>query len=291
MNRFNLLFTLLIGVLFVALMFFADRPITPEADLVEQWYDALCNPTANQSMLYLYTWRGGETDAELQTVIDAYRAANDFTNGCTAIENHNVIYFQSIPPELTATVDRIKFVAVDVFAPDQSHDFNHVLSIRFGVHVLFYKNGTVKILPHFMPDSPLGLYQGREPIALYNNDGLLMGTVELTGPLISMPQNDIVRYGIPLLFSPVRALGMTWVRIYADGIQVEAERFANVLRDALQPSFLPAFIENLSANQDKKGIIWFTLPNKGQAPDVRISIDMYQTLWDMPGIPMTLKVQ
>ncbi len=292
MNRLNLLLTLIIGVIFVTLMFFAGQSVTPEADLVQRWYDALCNPKTNQAMLYTFTRRGRESqsDTQFQAIIDAYRAANGFTNGCTAVENHNIIYFQSIPPELSTTVDWIKFVAVNVFAPDQPHDFNHVLSMRFGVHVLFYKNGVVKILPHFMPDSPLGLIQRRDLIALHNNDGLLMGWVQQTGDLIQIPQSDIVRYGIPLQFSPVRALGMTWVRVYADGIQVEAERFANVLPDALQAAFLPAFIENLPANQVKQGIIWFTLPNTGQPADVRISVDAYQTLWDMPAVPIMIKV-
>ncbi len=292
MNRLNVLLTLIIGVIFVVLMFFAGQPVTSEASLAQRWYDTLCNPKANQALLYTFTRRGRESqsDTQFQSIVDAYRVANGFTNGCTAVENHNIIYFQSIPPELSTTVERIKFVAFNVFASDQPHDFNHVLSIRFGVHVLFYKNGSIKIIPNFIPDSPFGLYQGREPIALYNNDGLLMGWLQLTGDLIQIPQNDIVRYGIPLQVSPVRALGMTWVRVYADGIQVEAERFANVLPDAMQASFLPAFIENLIPNQVKQGIIWFTLPNIGQPNDVRISVDAYQTLWDMPRVPIMLKV-
>ncbi|MBI1280843.1 MAG: hypothetical protein GC179_22150 [Anaerolineaceae bacterium] len=291
MNRLNMFFTLLLSVIFVALMFFAGQPITKEADLVQQWYDTLCNPAANQSLLYIYTQRGSQTDAQLQTIIDAYRAANEFTNGCTAIENPNVIYFQPVPPELSTTVDRIKFVAVNVFAPDQTHDFNHVLSVRFGVHVLFYKNGTVKILPHFMPDSPLERYQGRTPVALYNNDGLLMGSVQLTGDLIQIPQADIVRYGVPLQFSPVHAWGSGWIRIYADDIEVSAERYADVLPAALQASFLPEFLENLPAHKETQGVVWFTLPNTGHPVDIHITVSAYQTLWDMPALPSVIKVQ
>ncbi len=291
MNRFNWVFTLVIGIIFVLLMFFAGQPITPEADLVQRWYDTLCNPAANQLLLYAFTWRGSESDTEFQTIIDAFRANYGYTNGCTAVENHNIIYFQSIPPELASAVDQIKFVAFNVFAPDQPHDLNHVLSIRAGVHVLFYNDGAIKILPHFIPDSPLGLYQGLEPVTLYNNDGLLMGQVYRTGDLIQIPQNDVVRYGIPLQFSTVHNLGMIWIRIYADGIQVEAERFANVLPDAFQDSFLPAYIENLAADKVVKGVIWFPLPNTGQPADVRISVDMYQTIWDMPGLPIIIKVQ
>jgi len=290
MNRLNALLTLVIAVIFVLLMFFAGQPITPEADLVNQWYAAICNPQANQSVLYDLTWRGYESDAQLQAIIDAFRSTNGFSDGCTAIENHNFIYFQSIPSELANAVDWIKFVSVNVYRPDQPHQPNHVYSIEFGVHVLFYKNGVVKILPHFIPDSPLGLQQGPSPITLYNNDGLLMGQVQLTGELIQIPHDDLVRYGIPLQFSPVRAWGRAWVRIYVDGIQVTLERFKDILPVDQQPAFLPAFIENWPANKIQQGSVWFSLPNTAHPSDVRLSVDAYQTLWDMPGVPIMLKV-
>ncbi|MBA3869189.1 MAG: hypothetical protein H0X30_08545 [Anaerolineae bacterium] len=291
MKHLNVMLTLVVVVLFVSLMRFAGQPITPEADLVQQWYDELCRPTADQSLLHELTWRGDESDTQLQAIFDAYRSANDFSNGCTAVENHNIIYFQSIPPELASTIERIKFVAVNVYQPDKENIPNHVISVQFGVHVLFYKTGVVKILPQFMPDSPLGLHQGLAPVTLYNNDGLLMGQVQLNGALIQIPQNDLVRYGIPIQLSTARAWGRCWVRIYADGIEVATERFADILPTDQQAAFLPASIENFPANDLTQGVVWFSLPNTIHPTDVRISVDAYQTLWDLRALPATLKVQ
>jgi hypothetical protein len=291
MNRLNALLTLFVGIIFVLLMYFDGQPITSEADLVQLWYDTLCHPDDNQSLLYELTWRDDQSDDQLQAIIDAYRAANGFKNGCVAVENHNIIYFQSIPPELESTVERIKFVAVNVYAPDKPAEPNHVYSVQFGVHVLFYKTGAVKILPEFIPDSPLGLHKGLTPVTLYNNDGLLMGQVQLTGELIQIPQRDLVRYGIQLQLSTERTWGRCWIRIYADSIEVAPERFADVLPVYLQASFSPASIENLPANKVTKGIVWFSLPNPAHVTDVRVSIDAYQTLWDLRAIPVTLKVE
>lgn len=291
MNRLNVLLTLVVAVLFVLLMRFAGQAITPEADLVQQWYDELCKPSADQSLLYELTWRGDQSDAQLKTILDAYRASSGFTNGCTAVENHNIIYFQSIPPELSATVERIKFVAVHVYALDKPTDPNHVISVQYGVHVLFYKTGVVKILPQFIPDSPLGLDEGLAPVTLYNNDGLLMGQVQLNGKLIQIPQNDLVRYGIPIQLTTGRAWGRCWIRIYVDSIEVAPERFADILPSDQQAAFLPASIENLPANKLTQGVVWFSLPNTAHPADVRISLEAYQTLWDLRALPVTLKVQ
>jgi hypothetical protein len=290
MSRLNLLLTIILSILFILLMLFAGKPITPEAQLVQQWYDALCNPAANQAPLYELTWRADESDAQLQAIIDAYRANNGFAKGCIAVENHNIIYFQAIPSEVAATIERIKFVAVNVYAPDAPADPNHVISVQYGVHVLFYKSGAVKILPQFMPDSPLGLHQGLSPIILYNNDNLLMGQVQVTGGLMQIPQNDLVRYGIPIQLSPVHAWGRCWIRVYVDGIEVAPERFADILPADQQATFMPAFVENLPANKIVKGIVWFSLPSANHPTDVRISVDAYQTLWDLRAIPVTIKV-
>jgi hypothetical protein len=290
MNRLNVALTVVIGILFALLMLFAGQPMTPEADLVQRWYDTLCDPTANQALLYELTWRADESDAQLKAIINEYRLNNAFTNGCTAVENHNIIYFQAIPPELAATVERIKFVAVNVYAPDAPADPNHVISVQFGVHVLFYKSGTVKILPQFMPDSPLGLHQGLAPITLYNNDNLLMGQVQLNGALIQIPQNDLVRYGIPLQLSTERAWGRCWIRVYVDGLEVTPERFADILPADQQELFMPASVENLPANKVAKGVVWFSLPSATHPKDVRISLEAYQTLWDLRALPVSIQV-
>ncbi len=270
-------------------MLAAGRPITPEADLVQRWYDALCSPSANQAPLYLTTWRGEQSDEQLQRIVDAYRAANGYTEGCTAIVNPNIIYFEAIPSELQSTVERIKFVAVRVFLPDQPHDDPDSLAVGTSVHVLFLKNGTVKILPYFMPESPLGIYTGLTPITLYNNDGLVMGQVQLNGSLIQIPESDFIRLGIPLQMSTARNWGGAWIRIYADDLEVTTEPYAHMLPTDLQAGFLPRFLEPIAANQVVQGIIWFTAPHL--PADIRLSIDATQTGWDMPGIPMMLKVQ
>ena len=62
MNRPNVLLTVLIGITFILLMLFAGQPITPEADLVQQWYDIICDPNANQALLYELTYRADESD-------------------------------------------------------------------------------------------------------------------------------------------------------------------------------------------------------------------------------------
>jgi hypothetical protein len=90
MNRDTMLFSGLICIVFVLLMVFAGQPITPETDLVQHWYDALCNPAANQAPLYLSTWRSDQSDEQLQMIVAAYRAANGYTDGCTAIVNPNI---------------------------------------------------------------------------------------------------------------------------------------------------------------------------------------------------------
>ncbi len=290
MNRVNLWLTLIVGILFILLMQFAGQPITPEAALVDQWYQAFCNPTVDQSLLYTLTWRGNLSDSQLQTTVDAYRAANGFAQGCTPVENHNIIYFQSIPAELSDSIERIKFVAVNVYAPDQPHTPNHVLSVQYGLHVLFYKNGVVKILPQFIPDTPLGLHHGLTPLLLYNNDGLLMGQVQLTGQLIRIPQSDVVRYGIPLQFSTLHTWGRGWFHIYADGLQVQPERFADILPPDQQATFLPPFIEDIPANTLRQGVVWFSLPTNAPPPDVRITLDAYQTVWDLRGLAYMIAV-
>ena len=118
-----------------------------------------------------------------------------------------------------------------------------------------------------------------------------MGQVQLTGALIEIPQTDLVHYGIPLQLSTKRAWGRCWIRIYADSIEVSPERFADVLPVYLQSAFMPASVENLQANKVAKGMVWFSLPNTVPISDVRISVDAYQTLWDLRAIPVTLKLQ
>lgn len=289
MKRFNLLFTVVIGVIFILLMFFADQPITPEADLVQRWYDTFCSPKANQSLIYTYTWRGNLTDTQLQVIMDMYRSANNYLSGCAAVVNPNIIYFEAIPTELASTVDRIKFVAVNLYAPDQPHDSNHILSIRTSVHVLFYKNGRVKILPHFIPDSPSGLHQGSTPVNLYNNDGLLMGQVQLNGDLIQVPEGTYFYIGIPLRISTVREWGNAWVRLYADNIEVTPITYIPSLPEGYRNNVITEFPEAFAANQVTDGFVWFAA---AQMPaDLRLSIDANQTRWDMPGLPIMLKVR
>ncbi len=289
MNRFNLLLSLFVTAIFVLLMFFAGQPITSEADLVQRWYDTFCNPAVNQSLLYIYTWHGDQSNSQFQTTVDAYRAANNYAQGCTAVVNHNIIYFESIPSELAATVDRIKFVAVNVYAPGEEQDRNHILSIRTSVHVVFYKNGIVKILPHFIPDSLLGLQPNATAVALHNNDGLLMGQIEINGSLIQIQQSDSLLVGIPLRFSGVRRWDSAWIRIYADGVEVAPVNYADALPEDQRTTFLSEFPESLDANLALQGVVWFSAPH--MPADLRLSIDVNQTRWDMPGIPIMIKVK
>ncbi len=287
MNRFNLFLTAVIAVIFVLLMIFAGQPLTPEADLVQRWYTTLCNPTADPSFLLRWTWRGQLSDAQLQAAVNAHRANNNFTAGCTAVVNHNVIYFQWIPPELTATVERIKFVAVNVTPAGQTPNPNHISSLINGVPVLYYKNGDVKILPHFIPDSPLGLHTTSAPVPLYNNDGLLMGQVRLNGAIIQLSADDAVRLGVPLVLSTNRTWGQYWIRFYADGVEVAPERFTNVLPADQQPTFLLPVYEYIPAGTELQGIVWFSV--RHLPTSIRLGVEARQTIWDMPTLPVMLQ--
>lgn len=288
MNRLNALFTVIIAAVFALLMLFAGQPITPEAELVERWYQALCNPAANQSPLLEHTWRGDLTDAQLMAAVEAHRVLNNYTNGCTAVVNHNIIYFQWIPPELWDTIERIKFVAVNVYPTGAEQTPNHVLSVRSGVHVLYDHTGRAYILPRFIPDSPLGLHTTAEPVTLYNNDGLPMGEVQITGPLMTSQQNGVEHIGIPLTMSTIRAWGSYWVRIYADGVEVSPDLYVDVLRPDQQASFLNAMGENFPIGTVISGVLWFTPPHP--PTDIRISVDAYYTLWDLRALPTTFKL-
>lgn len=288
MNRANILFTAIIAILFLLLMLFAGQPLMPEADVVQQWYNAFCDPTSDQSPLYDLTWRGDLTDAQLQAAVDAYRVINNYVNGCTAIVNHNIIYFQWMPPELRDVFERIKFVAVNVYPVGVEQTPNHVLSIRTGVHVLYDHAGKPYILPRFIPDSPLGLHTTAEPVALYNNDGLLMGEVQLAGALMTSQQNGVEHIGIPIRMSTSRAWGHYWVRIYVDGVEVAPDLYADVLRPDQQASFLNAMGENFLVGTVINGVLWFTAPHP--PTDIRISVEAYQTLWDIRALPTTFKL-
>lgn len=288
MNRFNILFTAIIAILFVLLMLFAGQPLTPEADLVQRWYNAFCDPTSDQSPLYDLTWRGDLTDAQFQVAVDMYRVINNYVNGCTAVVNHNIIYFQWIPPELQDGFERIKFVAVNVYPGGVEQTPNHVLSIRTGVHVLYDHAGRAYILPRFINTSPMGLPTTTGPVALYNNDGLPMGQVKIDGPLINAQQNGVEHIGIPISLSTSRAWGHYWVRIYADGIEVAPDLYADVLPPEQQASFLNTMGQDLLPNSVTSGVVWFTAPRS--FTDIRVSVDASQTLWDIRALPTTFKL-
>lgn len=288
MNRLNLVLTLVIGLLFGLLMVFAGQPLTPEGELVQRWYNALCDPTIDQTPLFDWTWRGDLSDEQLQTAVDAYREANNLLGGCTAVVNHNIIYFQWVPPELSQTYERIKFVAVNVYPIDGAQTPNHVLSIRAGVHVLFDYRGRGFIYPRFLPVSPLSIVEPHTAVKLYNNDGLAMGTAEVIGlPMLSQ-QNGVEHVGIPIRLSTSRAWGHYWVRLYANGVEVTPDRYADVLRPDQQASFFAAMGENIPEKTDIAGILWFTA---SEASDIRIAVDAYQTLWDMRAIPVMMRVE
>ncbi|MCA0452363.1 MAG: hypothetical protein LCI00_00085 [Chloroflexi bacterium] len=288
MNRVNVIFTAVIGVLFALLMVFAGQPITPEAELVQRWYDAFCNPALDQSLLYDLTWHGDLSDAQLKAAIDASRVMNNYALGCTATVNHNIIYFQWIPPELRGSFKRIKFVAVNVYPLGAEQTPNHVLSVRSGVHVLYDSSGHASILPRFIANSPLGLHTTAEPVQLYNNDGLLMGEARINGPLMTSQQNGVEHIGIPISLSASRAWGSYWIRVYADGVEVVPDYYADVLRPDLQAGFLSAMGENFPIGSVISGVLWFTPPHP--PTDIRVSVDAYQTLWDLRALPTTFKV-
>jgi hypothetical protein len=116
-----------------------------------------------------------------------------------------------------------------------------------------------------------------------------MGQVQLNGSLIQIPESNFLRLGIPLQLSTARNWGGAWIRIYADGIEVTPEPYANLLPAAQQTGFLPRFLEPIVADQVVQGVIWVSVPHL--PADIRLSIDPTQTGWDMPGVPMMLKVQ
>lgn len=288
MNRFDAALTLLIAVIFLLLMTFAGQPVTPEAARVQQWYDALCDPTLDQSPLWDWTWRGSWTISQLQDAFARYRVRTGLPEPCTPRVNHNVIYFNWLPPTLSAAVERIKFVAVNVYGTGRPTEPNLIGSVQTGVHVLYDHEGQSRIFPRFFALSPLGVHPTHQPVPLHNNDGLLMGQVEVTGFPFPYERAGEIRLAVPLRLTAHRPWGRYEIQAFINGIEVIPEYYSDVLPLEEQARFLPPAADSIAAAQVVEGLFYVMVLEP--VTDFHLAITTYQTPWDMRPLPVLIDV-
>lgn len=275
MKRANALLALVVVLIFLLLLNFAGQPVTPEARLVQAWYDALCHPEADQSPLWRFTWRGNLSEEQLKDAIARYRAILGLPQPCDPVVDVNVIYFQWLPPELVSTFERIKFVAVNVYGGTRPSEPNLIGSEQTGVHVLYSRSGDVHILPRFLAQSPLGIYPAQQPIALYNNDGLFMGRATVT----QAARRTDVRLGIPVRLEADRPWGRYEVHVFMNGIEVIPEFYEDVLPLADQASYMRPSEDGVEAGSVLEGVVWVLMPE--EVYSLRVGFEIFQTPWDM----------
>ncbi|MEZ4671068.1 MAG: hypothetical protein R3E39_24450 [Anaerolineae bacterium] len=284
----NILLVALICVIFGMLMVFAGQPITPEAELVQQWYEALCNPGSDQAPLWELTWRGDMSQAQLKEAIEHYRERGGLPQPCKPVVDVNVIYFQWIPPELHSSYERIKFVAVNVYGEGRPTERNLIGSEQTGVHVLFDGSGKAFILPRFLAQSPLGIQETGDVIPLYNNDGLLMGNAQVTGEVIRLQRFDEVRLGVPLRLEATSNWGRYEAHVFVNGLEVIPEFYGDVLPPEEQERFLPPAQDAVSRVTEMRGVLW--VQAKEPVTSLHVGFEIFQTPWDMRPLPALVRV-
>jgi len=279
MKRVDLALTVIVVAVGCLLIVNAGQPITPEAQIVGEWYDALCREEPDFDTLLRLTWRGDLTDEQLRDAIMHYRTSRQMAIRCVPVIDHDLIFFQWIPPELAATVERIKFVAVNVYPADAASEPNHILSIGAGVHVVFFKSGEVRLAAGFL-GTPLTIGDSE---MLYNNDGLPMGTARVRDPAIIVPEGNSTLVGVPVTLSPSRTWGSYTIRLFAEFVEAEAVNSPDDLPQPYRMGFIAAYGEGVSENSAQEGMVWFRLLNP--LDHLQVSFEANQTPWDMRPLP------
>jgi hypothetical protein len=288
MKRFNLYFTLLIAAIGAYLIVNAGEPVTPEAEIVQTWYNTLCSRQPDFDTLLRLTWHGDLTDEEFQDTIIRYRESGQMNPLCIPVIDHDLIFFQWIPPALNNQVESIKFVAVNVYDSDSNWEPNHILSVRTGIHVVFFKTGAAQVVAGFLgvplDDAPL-----QKTTQLFNNDGLDMGTARVTGAITIIPQDETTFVGVQVELQPSRTWGNYTIRLFTDYVQAAGINAAELLPEESRAGFIAASGEGLAANELIEGMVWFQV--RGAVGDLRLSFEASQTPWDMRPLPAFVEVQ
>jgi hypothetical protein len=279
MRRFDLLLTLVVVGIGLMLIASAGQPVTPEAELVGRWYTALCAQQADFETLEALTWHGGLSDEAFREAIIRYRDSGQIAIPCEPVIDHDLIFFQWIPLELGTTVERIKFAAVNVYATDAGHEPNHILSVRAGVQIVFFKSGDAKIIAGFLGIPLMDSAASGELVTLFNNDGLTMGTARVTDAAMIASSGDMTFVGVSVELNPSRTWGSYTIRLFSDDVQVEGVKAADDLPEAYREGFIPAYGEGIEAGKTVEGVVWFRTNSASNA--VRVSFEANQTPWDM----------
>lgn len=283
---------LLLGVLLLGGWIFiqAGQPLTPEADLAQRWYDALCAP-GDPAALTALTYAGDLDAAQVATYIERWRRDRGADFPCRAAVNRSFILGETLPPGLPADLIRIRFVPVDVVPASAPPAPSPALAVQDGVHVLFFASGSAQVLPSFLGTSPVPLTPPGATARLANNDGLPMGAARAVGPVVRLLDGSVTLLGAPVALEAGRAWGAYELRLFVDGYPA-GRVFDDQLPPVYRTTFLPPAGENIAAGKRLTGLAWFQAsPPPAPDADLRLWVEAKQTLWDGRALGSWLRLE
>lgn len=284
--------SLLLGVLLLGSWIFtqAGRPLTPEADLAQRWYDALCAP-GGQTALAALTYAGDLDAAQVTAHIERWRRDRGADFPCRAAVNRSFILGEALPPGLPADLIRIRFVPVDVVPAGAPSARIPVLAMRDGVHVLFFASGAAQVLPGFLGSSPVPLTPPGATARLANNDGLPMGVARTVGPVVRLLDGSVTLLGVPVALTAGRTWGAYELRLFVDGYPA-GRIFNDQLPPVYQTTSLPPAGTNVAAGTRLTGLVWFQAsPPPASDADLRLWVETKQTPWDGRALGSWLRLE
>jgi hypothetical protein len=177
-----------------------------------------------------------------------------------------MIGFEWIPPELSQTVTRVRFVAANLSRNGGAPERNHILSIRNGVHVVFFRSGAIRVLPDWLGQPLTPVAAPSDTLPLHNNDGLFMGSARVEGSAAVFQSENTWFVGLPVALSAERAWGSYQMRLFDRALMFEPLLTPEALPVDLRQMFIPAAVDAvepgtvaLKAGAAASGRVWFRL--------------------------------